>query len=481
MDADILPVQLAYLAAYSVEMFNDLLKDANKMAERIVTLGARTEALAQAIPTLEQFISETNPYVFLENPRSNFRTRKDPSGGQLFTSQSLPSSLQDVYNRECIPPPKLAILNYLREDGRDCMREYSNPTFFIDEWVAEQKRQADEAKAKRAADRAGKGAARKDRQQKQIKTAKLNRAKYDPQGLGLRPEPKAASPRPDAPLPDESLPEPPSALSNSVSNYPSGGNAFSQPPAFSPRPAFENAPVQVHVTPPAPARGAGHLQSVYETSPSQGYSVYQVPSSATPAAPAAAAPFPPPPPPSAGFSLPPGAAPPSPRPASERPAPSPRGAPAPPPAPSRGGPPPPPPGPGLAPRPNAPPAAPPSNDEEGGEEGYDAATPTGGPPPPPPPGPKAPAPPPPPGPRAPPPPRAPAAVAAAPVNVRSNLMQQIQQGKRLKPVEQEEEAPKPASGGGGGKADGFNVEKILARRNALADSDSESEDDNEWD
>jgi len=89
--------------------------------------------------------------------------------------------------------------------------------------------------------------------------------------------------------------------------------------------------------------------------------------------------------------------------------------------------------------------------------------------------------------KAPPPPKPPAApvvnVNAAPVNVRSNLLQQIQQGKVLK-TRQEEEEKKPSSSApvAETKADLFNVDKILARRNAIADSDDEEDDDyEEWD
>ncbi len=35
------------------------------------------------------------------------------------------------------------------EDGQKCLKLYTNPEFFIDEWIAEQKRQQDEAKQKR--------------------------------------------------------------------------------------------------------------------------------------------------------------------------------------------------------------------------------------------------------------------------------------------------------------------------------------------
>jgi DNA-binding ferritin-like protein len=48
---------LAYLTAYAAEMMNDLLKEANSMAERIVNLGYRAEGLAANVPLLVLFFS----------------------------------------------------------------------------------------------------------------------------------------------------------------------------------------------------------------------------------------------------------------------------------------------------------------------------------------------------------------------------------------------------------------------------------------
>jgi hypothetical protein len=66
-----------------------------------------------------------------------------------------------------------------REDGKSCMKEYSNPTFFIDEWIADQTRQAEEQKKERARRRAEREAAGggKNKQNKAVKKVQLNRRK----------------------------------------------------------------------------------------------------------------------------------------------------------------------------------------------------------------------------------------------------------------------------------------------------------------
>lgn len=75
--------QLAYFVAYSAELFNDLLKESNKTAERIAHLAARTDALVQYVQPLEQMISSANPYAFLENTKVGFRSQHSMSSGHF--------------------------------------------------------------------------------------------------------------------------------------------------------------------------------------------------------------------------------------------------------------------------------------------------------------------------------------------------------------------------------------------------------------
>ncbi len=78
--------QLAYFVAYSAELFNDLLKESNKTAERIAHLAARTDALLAYVNPLEEMVSNANPYSFLDNNRVAFRSQHRMESGH-FTNE----------------------------------------------------------------------------------------------------------------------------------------------------------------------------------------------------------------------------------------------------------------------------------------------------------------------------------------------------------------------------------------------------------
>lgn len=79
-----------------------------------------------------------------------------------------------------------------RDDGKQCLKEYSNPSFFIDEWIAEQTRQREELKKERARKRAERDAAGQKKPTKAVKKVQLARRKYDPMGFGLQKDPSAS-------------------------------------------------------------------------------------------------------------------------------------------------------------------------------------------------------------------------------------------------------------------------------------------------
>ncbi len=55
--------------------------------------------------------------------------------------QTRHAGLVELYDG-AIPPPDLSPLDPYREDGKPCLKEYTNPSFFVEEWIAEQKRYA---------------------------------------------------------------------------------------------------------------------------------------------------------------------------------------------------------------------------------------------------------------------------------------------------------------------------------------------------
>ena len=83
-------------------------------------------------------------------------TSKRAAKTHMLTPATRPTATVAVYETECIPPPDLSALDQYREDGRPCIKDYTNPAFFVEEWIAEQKRQAQEARRRREKSRKNK-------------------------------------------------------------------------------------------------------------------------------------------------------------------------------------------------------------------------------------------------------------------------------------------------------------------------------------
>jgi hypothetical protein len=64
---------------------------------------------------------------------------------QQITRSSIPKSIQEKWDSIMKPPP-LQLMNPFMDDNKDALRAYTNPSFFLDEWIQEQMRQREEAR-----------------------------------------------------------------------------------------------------------------------------------------------------------------------------------------------------------------------------------------------------------------------------------------------------------------------------------------------
>jgi len=89
----------------------------------------------------------------LPRPVPDFKYKVTPDS-QLFTKTSENFSVNQVY-LGCIAPPNLQALDRYREDGQPCMKLYSYPQFFLEQWLQlmakedEEKRKAKAEKKKK--------------------------------------------------------------------------------------------------------------------------------------------------------------------------------------------------------------------------------------------------------------------------------------------------------------------------------------------
>ncbi|XP_036372151.1 wiskott-Aldrich syndrome protein family member 2 [Megalops cyprinoides] len=444
--------QLGSLSKYAEDVFGELFTQASSFADRVTTLGERVDRLQVKVTKLDPKEEEVSLQAI--TTRKAFRSNLNQDQ-QLFVRTSLPVPVQDTY-LTCNEPPPLNKLSVYREDGKEALKFYTDPSYFFDLW-----------KEKMLQDT--KDIMKEKRKHRKEKKDNPNRQNLNPRKIKTRKEEwerrkmgeEFVVPKTDGGNANDMLNGSISSgdgmgfmgsdgyLDQSQSSY--SLDAGSPPPP----------PVSDDFLPPPPP---DMTYNEGQKGPTQKRSSMLSPT------------HPPPAPPMA--SSPPGA----------RPSMSPP--PAPPPPPPSGMIPPPPPGfdtppsplPALAPSFPSPPAPPPPPSMDSAVPAPPPSMPPGGPPPPPPPPPPPGPPPPSSGPPAPPPPSggAPPAPKAQPApagDARSDLLQAIRQGFNLRKVEEQREQEKRDHMGN-------DVAAILSRRIAVECSDSEDDssefDDEEW-
>ncbi|CAF0853449.1 unnamed protein product [Didymodactylos carnosus] len=123
--------QLSSLSSLAQDMFDELTTDAIHIFQRTEALHGRIERLKIKVTQLDSNVEE----VTIEdvNNRKPFVsvTRIDQ---QIVNRSTMPKSLRMLYDK-AEPAPALHLLNPFRDDGRDCMKFYTDPSFFFNLWM----------------------------------------------------------------------------------------------------------------------------------------------------------------------------------------------------------------------------------------------------------------------------------------------------------------------------------------------------------
>ncbi|XP_029023065.1 wiskott-Aldrich syndrome protein family member 2 [Betta splendens] len=451
--------QLGSLSKFAEDVFGELFVQAGEFAIRVNTLGERVDRLQVKVTQLDPKEEEVSLQAI--TTRKAFRSSVTQDQ-QLFTRPSLPIPVQDTY-KTCDPPPPLDQLSQYREDEREALKFYTDPSYFFDLW-----------KEKMLQDT--KDIMKEKRKHRKEKKDNVNPRTLNPRKIKTRKEEwERRKMGEEFVVPKNELSSAEgingSILSGDINGDPLelSTNSYSYDPS-SPLPASG----QDDFLPPPPpdvVYNGGQLGT-----PNQKRASVLSPAHPPPAPPIASPlpnsrpnlsppPAPPPPPPAPGFGIPP------PPPGFETPPPPPPLSSSPTAYPSPPAPPPPPTTSNICPPPPPP-------------------MPAGGGPPPPPPPPPPPGPPPPSFNSSAPPPPPPSGGGAAPSSApkpqpapepagdaRSDLLQAIRQGFNLRKVEAQREQEKRDTSGN-------DVAAILSRRIAVECSDSEDDssefDDDEW-
>ncbi|KAK5580754.1 hypothetical protein RB653_000778 [Dictyostelium firmibasis] len=315
--------QLTMLVAHSNSIFTALANDANLVTQRIEKLGSRIRPLIQSIPSIEDYHRNTSIDIMNSKPRAEYHADNSEKN-QHFTHASIPTSINTVYQK-CKPPPNLQLLDPYMDDGQKSLKLYTNPDFFMDEWVAEQQKLHEEARQRKRERREARLKKKGEKNEVEVKKVKsVTKVRYDPV-TGEKITINIESPQNSSPqiqhqnstisTPHQTTqhfgtnqyqapPPPPLSQSSPSQQHPSQMNSYAPPPpplnTSTPSPSFQNRPPSTggfntpppmsnNMPPPPMAQQANNRLSVHNSAP-----IVSAP-----------APPPPPPPPSAPAPPPP--------------------------------------------------------------------------------------------------------------------------------------------------------------------------------
>ncbi|MBN3311085.1 WASF1 protein, partial [Amia calva] len=122
--------QLSSLSKYAEDLFGELFNEAHTFSFRVNSLQERVDRLSISVTQLDPKEEELSLQDITMRKAFRSSTIQDQ---QLFDRRTLPIPLQETYDL-CEQPPPLNILTPYRDDGKEGLKFYTNPSYFFDLW-----------------------------------------------------------------------------------------------------------------------------------------------------------------------------------------------------------------------------------------------------------------------------------------------------------------------------------------------------------
>ncbi|XP_035375951.1 wiskott-Aldrich syndrome protein family member 3 isoform X2 [Electrophorus electricus] len=135
--------QLGSLSRHAEDVFGELFKEANSFYLRMSHLQDRVDVLSIKVTQLDSTVEEVSLQDI--NMRKAFRS-STIQDQQVVSRTSIPNPVMEIYHRGDKPPP-LSILSPYRDDKKDALKFYTDPSYFFNLWK-EKMLQATEDKRK---------------------------------------------------------------------------------------------------------------------------------------------------------------------------------------------------------------------------------------------------------------------------------------------------------------------------------------------
>ncbi|KAK6323468.1 hypothetical protein J4Q44_G00058070 [Coregonus suidteri] len=135
--------QLGSLSRHAEDIFGELFNEANSFYMRMNNLQERVDLLAVKVTQLDSTVEEVSLQDI--NMRKAFKS-STIQDQQVVSRTSVPNPVVEMYHR-CDKPPPLNILSTYRDDKKDALKFYTDPSYFFMLWK-EKMLQATEDKRK---------------------------------------------------------------------------------------------------------------------------------------------------------------------------------------------------------------------------------------------------------------------------------------------------------------------------------------------
>uniref|UniRef100_A0A8D0A1D5 Wiskott-Aldrich syndrome protein family member n=1 Tax=Sander lucioperca TaxID=283035 RepID=A0A8D0A1D5_SANLU len=122
--------QLSSLSKHAEDIFGELFNEANTFYVRANSLQDRIDRLAVKVTQLDSTVEEVSLQDI--NMRKAFKS-STTQDQQVVSQSSVPIPVKEMYNLSDKPPP-LNILSSYRDDHKEALKFYTDPSYFFDLW-----------------------------------------------------------------------------------------------------------------------------------------------------------------------------------------------------------------------------------------------------------------------------------------------------------------------------------------------------------
>ncbi|XP_022656185.1 wiskott-Aldrich syndrome protein family member 2-like isoform X2 [Varroa jacobsoni] len=137
--------QLSSLSKHADDLFGALFQEASGLVHRTNQLQQRVERLAVRVTKLDSTVEEVSLQDITQRKAFKSTIQYDQ---QVVSRESMPAAMKEMY-AACDPPPPLGNLNCYRDDGKDGLKFYTDPTYFFELWRQEMLRDTQKIKQDR--------------------------------------------------------------------------------------------------------------------------------------------------------------------------------------------------------------------------------------------------------------------------------------------------------------------------------------------